>query len=169
MAKKLRDQRKTDARRIGRSGRGKLDAPAPAPGRTTGKRRASPTAPDVNELRRRLTHERDAAIARLQTLRVSPEFGEQAPPRGNEGTLEEGDAAQASERRDMSFTTRERLARRINELAAALERIDRGDYGRCSVCGRDIEAERLAALPEAETCLPCQAARERAGAPHHAA
>src|SRR5262245_12692888 len=146
MAKKRRDQPKTDTRR----------PPSPRPH-------------DVDELRRRLEHERDAAVARLQTLRVSPEFEEHAGPGGNESTQEEGDAAQASERRDMSFTTRARLARRINDLTAALERMGRGDYGRCSLCGRDIEPERLAAIPEAETCLECQAARERGGVPHRAA
>jgi DnaK suppressor protein len=121
-------------------------------------------AAKVGEVRRRLTREREAAIARLQALVVSSELGENAPPGGNESTLEEGDAAQASASRDISFTTRERLARRINQLAAALERITRGEYGRCSVCGRDIEPQRLAAIPEADSCLSCQSARERVGA-----
>jgi RNA polymerase-binding transcription factor DksA len=123
----------------------------------------------IDEARERLTRERGAAVARLRALRVSPEFDEQAPPGGNESTLEEGDAAQASERRDMSFTTRERVARRINELTAALERIERGEYGRCGVCGNDIEPERLRAIPEAATCLRCQERLERTGTPEQAA
>jgi RNA polymerase-binding transcription factor DksA len=159
MAKKLRVQRKAGARRKPRPGSGKPEASVPergAPGRRA--------ETDVGELRRRLTREREAAIERLQALLVSSEFGENAPPRGNESSLEEGDAAQASTSRDMSFTTRERLARRINQLAAALERMARGEYGRCSVCGQAIEPERLAAIPEADTCLACQSARERGAA-----
>lgn len=39
--------------------------------------------------------------------------------------------------------------RRIQD---ALGRIDEGSYGRCAVCGRDIDDERLAARPETVTC-----------------
>ena len=38
---------------------------------------------------------------------------------------------------------------------AALERMDRGVYGRCVKCGTDIIAERLAALPQADMCRAC--------------
>lgn len=34
----------------------------------------------------------------------------------------------------------------------ALTRLDRGAYGRCAVCGREIDDERLEARPEALTC-----------------
>ena len=39
--------------------------------------------------------------------------------------------------------------RRIIE---ALERLDKGSYGRCEVCGEEIDDERLEARPEATTC-----------------
>jgi RNA polymerase-binding transcription factor DksA len=39
--------------------------------------------------------------------------------------------------------------RRIQD---ALERIDKGTYGRCEVCGREIDDERLEARPEVSTC-----------------
>jgi DnaK suppressor protein len=34
----------------------------------------------------------------------------------------------------------------------ALDRLDGGTYGRCEVCGREIDDERLEARPEASTC-----------------
>ena len=37
----------------------------------------------------------------------------------------------------------------------AVERHRAGAYGRCSRCGIDIPAERLEALPEADTCVSC--------------
>ncbi len=77
--------------------------------------------------------------------------------------LEEGDAAQASEQNDMELARRQRLAARINELTAALGRLADGTFGTCEVCGRPIEAERLAAIPEARTCIACQARIERPG------
>jgi RNA polymerase-binding transcription factor DksA len=38
----------------------------------------------------------------------------------------------------------------------AVERHRAGTYGRCSRCGEAIPAERLEALPEADTCVSCR-------------
>ena len=37
----------------------------------------------------------------------------------------------------------------------AVERVEQGTYGRCSVCGETIPAERLEAIPDADTCVSC--------------
>ena len=44
------------------------------------------------------------------------------------------------------------------ESRAALERIDRGTYGRCQSCGGAIGRQRLLALPAARYCIACAAA-----------
>jgi RNA polymerase-binding transcription factor DksA len=113
--------------------------------------------------RQRLERDRQAAIERLRHLGVAGESDEAAPGAGPEPVLDEGDEAQISERNDMAFMTRERLAERINRLTAALERVAQGQYGRCVDCGGAIERPRLAALPESETCLACQQRREARG------
>jgi DnaK suppressor protein len=43
----------------------------------------------------------------------------------------------------------------IQQIRAALRRIDSGSYGICSACGRPIGAKRLAAVPSALTCVAC--------------
>jgi len=119
-----------------------------------------------NAVRGRLQREYDDAVRRLRDLGIAP-TGEQAEPREVGSPLvDHGDMAQASERQDMSFATRQRLAARINRLAAALKRLDDGTYGTCVVCGQRIEAARLSAMPEADTCLTCQEAREQARGRH---
>ncbi|WP_066953297.1 TraR/DksA family transcriptional regulator [Streptomyces lushanensis] len=52
-----------------------------------------------------------------------------------------------------------RAEERLADLDRALERLERGDYGRCGVCGGPIPAERLEARPAASTCVPCAEAR----------
>lgn len=37
----------------------------------------------------------------------------------------------------------------------ALQRMDRGTYGRCRECGSDINIERLKAIPWTEFCVDC--------------
>ncbi len=52
--------------------------------------------------------------------------------------------------------------REIEQVDAALERIDAGEYGVCRDCGQDIDPRRLSALPYALLCTECAARHERA-------
>jgi RNA polymerase-binding transcription factor DksA len=178
MTKDRAEQQRTDATRIGEAGSGKLDQPeVPATGEPVPREAADGTSASgqphdaafLTDARQRVERERQAAIDRFRELGVSPEIDETAPRAGTAAVLDEGDEAQASERRDMTFMTRQRLAERINRLSAALERIAQGQYGRCAVCGGAIEPARLAALPETDTCVVCQERRERGAAPQAAA
>ena len=49
---------------------------------------------------------------------------------------------------------------RLNQVIAALGRIDRDDFGLCLDCDEPIGYRRLAAKPESHLCLPCQRGRE---------
>jgi DnaK suppressor protein len=159
MAKKLRDQQRTDAQRTPAHGTGKLDADT-SPRRMN--ERKSPPAPEpLSALADRLRAERDDAIAKLRDLGLIPRMDDDAPREVGPPVLDEGDAAQATERMDMSLAARQRLADRVNRLTAALERIHAGTYGTCNRCGGAIETARLAAVPEAPTCRACQEDAER--------
>jgi RNA polymerase-binding transcription factor len=157
MAKDPRTQQRTDAPRIGHTGSGKLDATGPP--RPRRRRPAAVRAPDRERLRARLLSERQAAVDELARLGIAPEISERTGT--VESPFEEGDAAQASERNDMGFAHRQRVAERIKRLTHALERLARGEYETCESCGRPIEPARLAALPEVTLCRECQERRER--------
>ena len=43
----------------------------------------------------------------------------------------------------------------LDEVEAALVRVDDGTYGRCERCGAEIAAARLEARPTARTCVTC--------------
>ena len=44
---------------------------------------------------------------------------------------------------------------KLEEIAAALTRIDKGTFGRCEECGKEIGKERLQALPSTRYCIQC--------------
>ena len=47
------------------------------------------------------------------------------------------------------------LRQEAEDIRAALVRIDKGTYGVCAICGDDIAAARLDALPTATRCIKC--------------
>lgn len=53
----------------------------------------------------------------------------------------------------------------LAEVRHALDKLQKGTYGRCDVCGESISEERLEVLPQANLCLKCKAkhARGKAG------
>ncbi|MCP9970793.1 TraR/DksA family transcriptional regulator [Actinomadura madurae] len=46
-------------------------------------------------------------------------------------------------------------------MAAALDRIGAGTYGRCVGCGHPVPEGRLEARPDAARCIPCQTKHDR--------
>jgi DnaK suppressor protein len=50
---------------------------------------------------------------------------------------------------------------RMESINAALQRIERGDYGICVKCGKEIDPKRLDAEPTAMTCIDCLPAKEQ--------
>jgi RNA polymerase-binding transcription factor DksA len=54
-------------------------------------------------------------------------------------------------------STRDAAIAELRAVDRALERIDHGTYGECTVCGRNIDPRRLNVIPEAATCVTCAA------------
>lgn len=118
----------------------------------------------MEAIRKRLEHELRVAVGRLRQMGGSAALDELLGPTGEHWAFaDEVDEIQASERREISFATRELLADRVNRLAAALERLNVGEYGTCVECRETIAPARLRALPEVETCVRCQDRLERLG------
>jgi RNA polymerase-binding protein DksA len=53
------------------------------------------------------------------------------------------------------------LERKLSNIDTALRSIEKGQYGTCERCGRQIELERLEVKPDATLCLSCQQEVER--------
>jgi len=57
----------------------------------------------------------------------------------------------------------------LEEIHAALERIERGIFGRCQECSMDIERERLAPRPYLRNCVTCDSKEATVEAPEQVA
>lgn len=72
-----------------------------------------------------------------------------------------GDVATATFDREMASTLEDNSTHVLNEIDAALGRIDDGTFGTCSSCGEAIGTERLEALPWATLCIEDKRKQER--------
>src|SRR5262249_61565662 len=105
--------------------------------------------------RMQLDRHTDAFSARLRDFQSgAPDTGTGLA--GDAAVRDPGDHVEHHTRREMGFLTRQRLIARLQRVRAALERLERGVYGVCVECGAPIAPKRLRAIPEAETCVPCQ-------------
>jgi RNA polymerase-binding transcription factor DksA len=62
---------------------------------------------------------------------------------------------EAMQDQQMVLELRRRKKRQKLEIGNALSRIDKGGYGKCSFCGKEIAVDRLDAFPEVQTCVTC--------------
>ena len=65
------------------------------------------------------------------------------------------DAAAASTTASVLESLSEEERRALARVEASLERIERGKYDECAVCGGTIEEERLRAVPDTDRCGGC--------------
>ncbi len=63
--------------------------------------------------------------------------------------------------RELDGGLEENAGHLLDEVEAALRRIEDGTFGRCEACGRPIAPERLEAVPYARLCLEDKRAQER--------
>ena len=106
----------------------------------------------------------DQYQAKLEELRDATERAikkkkEEAIPEAEVG--DEGDVAMRSLSRDLVFEVTDNEHRLLEEIEAALRRIEKGTFGVCEANGEKILIARLKAIPYARYCINCQARFER--------
>jgi DnaK suppressor protein len=113
----------------------------------------------ADDARAALLAERDRALARLAVL--ERDFASTIEAAGSANADDEHDpegATIAFERQHVAAHI-EHASDQIRQVDAALARLDAGEYGICTVCGRPIAAARLAARPAASACITCAGSR----------
>jgi DnaK suppressor protein len=106
----------------------------------------------LQQLDRRLAEHLGGTTRAEHASRVLQQDGDDAPQREPERRL------------DMALGDRDTVA--LGEVSAALARLrdaEGGRYGLCADCDAEIPFDRLMVEPWARRCVPCQAAREKAG------
>jgi RNA polymerase-binding transcription factor DksA len=98
-----------------------------------------------------------AARAQLKpsSAALDPELADYDQHPADDGT--EIHDQELDETRDMMLADEADEADEADRVELALGRLASGDYGKCVDCGKDIQAERLVAIPESVRCVDDQA------------
>jgi DnaK suppressor protein len=100
------------------------------------------------------SHIRESLLARKEQLasRISELLGDVVVQREPD---DEGAIAIENYTKDLTAAALARERRTLNEIEAALARLNAGDYGVCGACHMSIPKARLEALPWARLCVGC--------------
>ena len=104
------------------------------------------------ELRAELLEQKAILAERLERIHANVRRGFDADSKEMAKELEDTEVVDA-----LGNEAREELVR----IAATLQRIDDGSYGKCVECGDAIDTARLDAYPYADECIECARDDER--------
>ena len=68
---------------------------------------------------------------------------------------DDDNASEISEYAD-EISIEARLEAELRDVAKALGAVEKGTYGTCKYCGKDIDIKRLAARPASSSCIDCK-------------
>jgi DnaK suppressor protein len=116
---------------------------------------------DTADVRAKLEEERRRIRAEIAALTEADSQSErERAGRAGRGNHMAEDASETFEH-EKSLALLQNLRSIESQVERALSKLERGEYGRCEDCGKQIAEERLAAIPYATLCIECKAKRER--------
>jgi RNA polymerase-binding transcription factor DksA len=109
---------------------------------------------DVREFERRLRERRDALREIIRAELLATRREEYLELAGQVHDI--GDESIAELLMGVDLAGRARELTEMQDIEAALTRIERGTFGVCTDCHSDVTRERLEVYPTAKRCLICQ-------------
>ena len=111
------------------------------------------TAAEIKEIKKHLLELKEDAAKRLQnTKQMDMPEAEVGDPI---------DDASRSLDKEILFELSGNAHNTIEQIEAALRKIDKGIYGTCEYCRQPIPKKRIKALPFARYCVNCQTSSEK--------
>jgi len=125
-------------------------------------KKKSYSAKDLDDFRKLLLDKREALFKSVGYLKESSINTLLDEYSGNHSTYSYHMADQGtdSQEREKAFFFAHREGRYLDHLEKALERLGKGNFGRCIECGNLISKARLEAVPHARLCIECKSKEE---------
>ncbi|OGY64003.1 MAG: hypothetical protein A3I89_03435 [Candidatus Harrisonbacteria bacterium RIFCSPLOWO2_02_FULL_41_11] len=105
---------------------------------------------ELQNLKEQLEKEAGEIESRAEVNKRSPEFG-------SDTETDFSEEADEAEEQSNQLGVQQALKERLADIELALDKMTRGEYGKCEKCGMDIEIEVLQINPESRLCKACKA------------
>jgi DnaK suppressor protein len=117
------------------------------------------TAAETEEVRSEL--EGDLARLRIELDQSARELQDLLRDGVDGAGNDQADVGSKGLERDAEMSLRANQSELLLQTEKALDRLDKGTYGQCEVCGEAIGKNRLIAFPRATLCMTCKQREER--------
>jgi len=110
---------------------------------------------DKKKIKEKLESEKNILLGQLHDIgTLNPETNEweAIPEELNSRESDQNDMADRFEDFEARSTMTKTLEARLNSILSALKGLNRESFGRCEVCKKDIEMDRMEVNPAAKTC-----------------
>jgi len=99
----------------------------------------------IEKQKKSLLLEKEKLEKKIKKLDEFPEYG-----RGDD------DSAREFSDFENNQSIEAQLKELLKKIKTALEAIENGTYGKCSICKKEIESGRLESMPYANVCVSCK-------------
>ncbi len=107
---------------------------------------------DIGKVRQLLEKELEEAIKELEELEKKLEIkGDYGLGIGDPNIIQW----------ELNLALRDRAAQKVKDIKKALDKLAKGSYGICEICGKPIEEARLELLPYTTLCSKCASQHRR--------
>lgn len=110
---------------------------------------------DKKKIKEKLEKERDVLLEQIRDIgKLNPETNEweAIPEERDSRESDQNDMADRFEDFEGRSIMIKALESRLNSILSALKGLNRESFGKCEVCKKEIEAERMEVNPAAKTC-----------------
>lgn len=108
------------------------------------------TPKELQDLKEQLEKTAGELEVEIKDVKKSPDYGSDV-----EGEILEEEADEAEEE-GLHLGVQQALKERLSDVENAIEKIIRGNYGKCEKCGQEISMEVLRVNPESRLCKNCK-------------
>jgi len=96
--------------------------------------------------------EKDLSSFAKEDKFIKNNYRSEFPDYGDKEDENAGEIAQYTDNLSIEFS----LEKTLKDINKTLERIEKGTYGICNYCGKEISEERLMARPVSSACIECK-------------
>lgn len=112
---------------------------------------------DIAAIKKSLLEEKEKLETELAKIaKVNPHNPDDYEAQFEEYGDDESDNTSEVVKYGLNLSLEQTLEKSLRDVKKTLDRIEKGDYGKCKYCGKDIPPKRLLARPTSSACITCK-------------